>query len=177
MSLGMIIAFTFGTAFGQTNEVEAEAPQERQTLTSRAVGEQCSSDGMRRVAWSLNVREQALERRERMLAQREADLVKAQDELQRWIKDLEGVRDEIAGMLNVHSDEDKKVDALKEMVENMRPKQAAQVLSELELALAVKVLERMDRSKAGKAMAVMEAKKAAEVAELLTKPITVGEGQ
>ena len=178
MSLLMIITLALSTASAQTDDqaVEAEAPT-RPALTSRAATENCSSEGLRRVAWSLNVREQALDRRERMLAKREEDLVKAQKELERWITDLEGVRDEIAGMLNLHSDEDKKIDALKEMVENMRPKQAAQVLAELKVGLAVKVIDRMDRSKAGKAMAVMEAKKAAQVAEQLTKPITVGAGQ
>jgi flagellar motility protein MotE (MotC chaperone) len=120
------------------------------------------------------MREQALDRRERMMGQRETDLVTAQEELQAWITDLEGVRDQIAGMLNLHSDEDKKIKALMEMVENMRPKQAASVLSEMDLELTVKVVDRMDRAKAGKAMAVMTPKKAAEVAEKLTRPITVG---
>ena len=159
------------------NEVEAEAPNTRQAVVSRDVLAECNSDGLRRVAWTLNMREQALDRRERMMAQREADLVTAQEELQRWIEELEGVRDEIAGMLNIHSDEDKKIQTLREMVESMRPKQAAMVLSEVEVSLAVKVIDRMDRSKAGKAMAVMQAAKAAEIAKQLTAPITVGEGQ
>ena len=163
-------------AVAQDAELEAATPTDTRTpLTSKETSRECNSEGLRRVAWSLNVREQALDRRERMLAEREADLTKAQQELERWITELEGVRDEIAGMLNIHSDEDKKVEALKEMVENMRPKQAAQVLSEIKVELAVKVIDRMDRGKAGKAMAVMEAKTAAKVAEQLTRPIIVGE--
>ena len=159
------------------NEANAESASKREAVVSRDVLSECSSDGLKRVAWTLNMREQALDRRERMMAQREADLVTAQEELQRWIEELEGVRDEIAGMLNLHSDEDKKIQALREMVENMRPKQAAMVLSEVEVSLAVKVIDRMDRSKAGKAMAVMQAAKAAQIAKELTMPITVGEGQ
>ena len=159
------------------NETEVETPSTREAVLNRDVLAECNSDGLRRVAWTLNMREQALDRRERMMARREADLVTAQEELQRWIEELEGVRDEIAGMLNLHSDEDKKIQTLREMVESMRPKQAAMVLSEVEVSLAVKVIDRMDRSKAGKAMAVMQAAKAAEIAKQLTMPITVGEGQ
>jgi len=151
--------------------------EERPALTSRALTESCHSDGLRRVAWSLNLREQALARRERTVIRRETDLMNAQEAMQLWIAQLEGVRDEIANMLNLHSDEDKKIKALKDMVQNMRPKQAAAVLSEIDLALAVKVMDRMDRSKAGKAMAVMQPAKAAEIAEKLTLPIIVGEGQ
>ena len=57
------------------------------------------------------------------------------------------------------------------MVENMRPKQAALVLAQLKPGLAVKVIEVMDESKAGKALAVMPPVKAAELAEKLTRPI------
>jgi flagellar motility protein MotE (MotC chaperone) len=144
---------------------------------SREAVDACSSDGLRRVAWSLNVREQALARRERLIVQREEDLSTAQQEMQRWIQDLTSIRDEIADMLNVHSDEGKKITSLKDMVENMRPKQAALVLAQLKPGLAVKVIEVMDESKAGKALAVMPPVKAAELAEKLTRPITVGGNQ
>ena len=175
----LLTTWMLGTAMAQSvDSDQANAEDDaRAALMSREVMDACSSDGLKRVARSLNVREQALARRERLIAQREADLVSAQEEMQRWIQDLEEVRDEIAKMLNTYSDEDKKLDSLKAMVENMRPKQAAEVLSELNEGLAVKVLEAMDESKAGKALAVMKPAKAAKLAEKLTRPITVGGNQ
>jgi flagellar motility protein MotE (MotC chaperone) len=177
MSLGFLMALILSTASAQTDGDPAavNAKAGREALMSRESVESCSADGLRRVAWSLNVREQALERRERLIVQRESDLVRAQEDMQRWIQDLESVRDEISGMLNLHSDSDEKLESLKNMVENMRPKQAALVLAELKPGLAVRVIDQMDEAKAGKAMAVMQPAKAAELAEKLTRPITVGE--
>jgi len=175
----LLTTWMLSTAMAQSVGTDAATDEAdaRAALMSREVMDACSSDGLKRVARSLNVREQALARRERLIAQRESDLVSAQDEMQRWIQDLEEVRDEIAKMLNTYSDEDKKIESLKAMVENMRPKQAAQVLSELKEELAVRVIEIMDESKAGKALAVMSPAKAAKLAEKLTRPITVGGNQ
>jgi flagellar motility protein MotE (MotC chaperone) len=176
MIFAFMTALLLSTASAQTGgqKTSAEAAEGRDALMSREAVDACSSDGLRRVAWSLNVREQALARRERLIVQREEDLSTAQQEMQRWIQNLTSIRDEIADMLNVHSDEGKKITSLKDMVENMRPKQAALVLAQLKPGLAVKVIEVMDESKAGKALAVMPPVKAAELAEKLTRPIIVG---
>ena len=47
------------------NETEVEAPSTREAVLNRDVLAECNSDGLRRVAWTLNMREQALDRQAR----------------------------------------------------------------------------------------------------------------
>ena len=164
-----------GISAAQAQEPATNASVDnKDMLVDREMIRECSSEGLRSIAWSLNLREQALKRRERTLDLREADLKKTQIELQRWIGELETVRDQL---ISVQTSEDDQVSGLVEMVENMRPKNAAGVLVQMDQKLAVRVIDAMDRSKAGKAMAVMEPEKAAKLAENLTRFIEIGDAQ
>ena len=63
-----------------------------------------------------------------------------------------------------------RVTALVKMMESMRDKQAAAILNETEDAVALEVLMRMNVAKAGKAMAKMDAERAAFFADSLGSP-------
>ncbi len=83
-------------------------------------------------------------------------------------KVIEEKRAEI--LKEVTADNDQDTMGLIQMVEAMKAKDAAAVLSEVNEPLAVKVLEGMSRTKAGKAMAEMLPTKAADLAEQMADP-------
>ena len=114
----------------------------------------------------LSRKERTLERREVTLNAREADLRAAEVQVQTRLTELQELRSEIR-LLLVDLDEDReaRVVHLVKMFESMRPPQAADILAVTEDAVALEVLERMNRAKAGKTLAAMPAERAAYLAE------------
>ena len=128
------------------------------------------SRGMRAVIDALKSRERALDRRERSIEARESDLRQVEAELDARLAELQELRETLKGLLE-ESDEvrEARIRQLTKMVESMRSKQAAGVFAELDNELAVEVLRRMNKAKAGKALAAMEPARAAALGELLTR--------
>ena len=87
------------------------------------------------------------------------------------LEEIKAVRADIQKML-VELDEQQKerVTTLREDDESIRDKQAAAILNETEDAVALEVLMRMNVAKAGKAMAKMDAARAAFFADKLGAP-------
>ena len=131
--------------------------------------------GLHDVAAALNARERALERREHSVEARERDLLQAEERLRRRLEELDTLRGRVSELLkDLNEDQETKVIGLVKMVENMRPKDGAQIMTEVDADLAVEVLDRMNRSKAGKLLAEMQPAKAADLAEKMTEPPDVG---
>jgi len=122
--------------------------------------------GREEVMALLSRKERSLERRESTLNAREADLRTAETQVADRLTELQGLRAEIR-LLLVDLDEDRegRVVHLVKMFESMRPPQAADILSVTEDAVALEVLERMNRAKAGKTLAAMPPERAAYLAE------------
>jgi len=112
--------------------------------------------------------------RQEQLADIEVKRKQALAELEFHRKDaakvIEEKRAEIMKEVTAENDEDTL--GLIQMVESMKAKDAAAVLSEVNEDLAVRVLEGMTRTKAGKAMAEMTPVKAASLAEKMADPPT-----
>lgn len=128
------------------------------------------SRGMRAVIDALRDRERALDRRERSIETREADLRQVEADLQARMTELSALRDELKVLLDA-SDvaREERVKGLVKMVEAMRPNQAAEVFAALDDELAVDVLKRMNKAKAGKALAAMDPARASVLAEMMTR--------
>lgn len=119
----------------------------------------------------LDQKERGLKRREATLEAREADLRAAEAELNARLEEIKKVRADIEEMLVELDDLQKeRVTTLVKMMESMRDKQAAAILNETEDAVALEVLMRMNVAKAGKAMAKMDAGRAAFFADKLGAP-------
>ena len=116
-------------------------------------------------------KERGLKRREATLEAREADLRAAEAELNARLEEIKKVREDIEQMLVELDDlQQERVTTLVKMMESMRDKQAAAILNETEDAVALEVLMRMNVAKAGKAMAKMDAARAAFFADKLGSP-------
>ncbi len=143
--------------------------QPAQATSSGLDGVSPTSPGMNEVLDALEARERALDRREKSIEDRETELREVEDELQARLEELEAVRTEIQVLLDEGDQaREERVLALIKMTESMRSKQAAVFLTELDEDLAVEVLDGMNRTKAGKALALMQPAKAAKLAESLT---------
>jgi len=116
-------------------------------------------------------KERGLVRREATLEAREADLRTAENELNARLEEIKEVRADIQKMLvELDEDQKKRVTTLVKMMESIRDKQAAAILNQTEDAVALEVLMRMNVAKAGKAMAKMDAGRAAFFADKLGAP-------
>jgi len=143
--------------------------QSAQATSAGLDGVSATSPGMGEVLDALESRERALDRREKSIEDREAELREVEDELQARLEELEAVRTEIQLLLDGGDEaRQERILALIKMTESMRSKQAAVFLAELDHDLAVEVLEGMNRTKAGKALALMAPQTAAKLAESLT---------
>ncbi len=124
-----------------------------------------STEGMTWLIDKLKLRERSLDHREATLAAREADLQLAEQKLEERVQELQTLREELREQLgSLDEAQEARVTGLVRMFEGMRSKDAAAILAETETAIAIRVLERMGRMKAGNVLAEMEPTEAAALA-------------
>ena len=130
-------------------------------------GEAPTSEGMQWLMDKLRQKERSLDHREATLAAREADLRLAEQKLETRVEELQALRIELEVQLtNLDEAREARVIGLVRMFEGMRSKDAAAILASTETEIALEVMERMSRMKAGKVLAEMEPAKAAELANI-----------
>ena len=115
---------------------------------------------------ALQKKKKDLEKKERELARLEEDLHKQKVEIEGQLKELNKMRREISSVL------DKKVVADKESVQklvavysNMKPLNAAKIISNIDEELAIKVLSKMKKQNAAAILDFIEPKKAQTLSE------------
>ena len=115
---------------------------------------------------ALQKKKEDLEKKERELARLEEDLHKQKVEIEGQLKELNKMRREISSVL------DKKVVADKESVNklvavysNMKPLNAANIISSIDEELAIKVLSKMKKQNAAAILNFIEPKKAQTLSE------------
>ncbi|MFH1469868.1 MAG: hypothetical protein ABIO70_36125 [Pseudomonadota bacterium] len=125
-----------------------------------------SSDGVRWLMDQLRQKERSLDHREATLTAREADLRLAEKKLDERMKGLAALREEVGAQLEaMDAAHEERVVGLVRMFEGMRPRDAAPILEATEPAVALEVLQRMNRMKAGKVLAEMDPEEASRLAE------------
>jgi len=170
--LGLVLLT--GPARGQDGDAAADA------ATARARAEDPllrGSRGLQDLARLLSARERALDRRARTMDQREADLQALLQRIEEERAALEEIHDALEALLDeAEGQQDARLEGLVTMTDKMRDKQAAAMLIEMDPDLAVRVLDRMNRTKAGKALAKMPPAQAAALGERMTRPIRLPGG-
>jgi flagellar motility protein MotE (MotC chaperone) len=131
-----------------------------------------SPEAGREQVMALLVRKESdLDRREATLLAREQDLRAAEEQVGKRLSELQTLRDDIRGMLTgLDEERTARVMGLVKMFESMRAAQAAAILEKTDADIALAVLSRMNKGKAGKALAAMTPEKAAYFAERLGGP-------
>ncbi|MCB0407058.1 MAG: hypothetical protein KDD34_02575 [Bdellovibrionales bacterium] len=114
----------------------------------------------------LNDRKRELDQRETELEELERELNKQKQEVESRIQYLEKVRREIAGVLKDRVEVDQeKVNKLVEFYSNMKPSQAAQIISNIDEDLAIGVLSKMKKKNAAEILNMIEPQKAKKLSE------------
>lgn len=126
------------------------------------------------LAAALERRARALDEREHTIEAREQGIRDAATKLEGRLTEMAALRTAIAAELD-RSDErrETRVNALVTMVESNRASAIAPMFGSLEVPLAVDVLDRMNRQKAGKLLAALPPVHAATLATRMASPIPV----
>ena len=117
---------------------------------------------------ALAQRRDLIERREREISQREMLLQVAERRLEQKASELEQARAELQGLLNRSSEaEDGRLRSLVRIYEQMKPREAAQIFDQLDLAVLIGVVERMKETKVAPILASMQPERAKVVTAML----------
>lgn len=123
-----------------------------------------------RLLQALADRRKSLDAREYGLNQREAVLKAAEQRLVDKQAELTAIRSELKQLLQqVDEEEKKKINNLVKLYENMKPKDAARILNDLELDVLMGVAQRMNVRRLAPILAAMEADKARSVTRALAR--------
>jgi flagellar motility protein MotE (MotC chaperone) len=152
LAAGVIVCGASAMAEGETPTTELRTP---------------TNEGMQWLMDKLRQKERSLDHREATLAAREADLRLAEQKLEERVEELQLLRAELEQQLTALDEaREARVVGLVRMFEGMRSKDAAAILAGTETDIAIAVLERMSRMKAGKVLAEMEPDQAADLANI-----------
>ena len=118
---------------------------------------------------NLNNRKTQLDQREQELKKLEEELQKKQVELDKKISELEKMRANIAEVLKEKVTEDqKRLDKLVQVYQNMKPVNAAAILATVDESLAIEILGKMKKREAAAILNFVEPKKARRLSERFT---------
>jgi len=118
----------------------------------------------------LSRRREALEKRERELAMREALLKAAEKEMDQKYKELLSIRNEIQELMQEQSeDEQERIASLVKIYEGMKAKDAARIFNTLEMDVLIEVMARMSERKSAPIIAAMNPERARSVTILLAQ--------
>jgi len=132
------------------------------------------SAGATELAAALARRERGLEEREQTIKDREAAIAAAEAKIEGRLKELEAVRARISEQLDrTDTVRTERVTALVAMIEANRAPNVAPMFGALDAGLAVEVLDKMNRTKAGKLLAELPPAQAAALAMRMTRPLDV----
>lgn len=113
------------------------------------------------VLQSLSKRRDELEKRERRIADREALLNAAEQEVDQKITELNKLKGEIEGLLGKQQQmEDARINSLVKIYEAMKPKEAAVIFNTLNIDVLLSVISRMSERKSSPVLAAMDPDKA-----------------
>ncbi|MCC7036057.1 MAG: flagellar protein FlbB [Alphaproteobacteria bacterium] len=113
------------------------------------------------VLQSLSKRRDELDKRERLIGEREALLTAAGQEVDHKIAELNRLKSEIEALLGKQQTmEEERLVSLVKIYEGMKPKEAATIFNTLDLDVLLEVIGRMNERKASPILAAMEPDKA-----------------
>ena len=153
---------------GQTVAIPDPSANSEETGTSKA--EQSTEsfsivqDDMGRVLDSQSERDEAL-------SAREAELEHTQEEIEATLVDLRGLRQELQAQLyRMEVEHRVQIDHMSQLLESMEPVQAAEILAEAPIPMALEILMSMNQAKAGEVLGNMDPKIAADLFEKWMAP-------
>ncbi len=142
------------------------------SFAAGATRRESEATALQELADRLMTRERTLDRRDASIEEREADVRQATTDLEARIKTLEGLRSEIdSRLVELSAVEEERLTGLVKMVEGNKPRDIKAWIEALDEDIAVKLLERMTPTKAGKLLAALKPELAARLTARLALPV------
>ena len=109
-------------------------------------------------------------RKQAELNLREQELLALQQQMENRMNELHGLENRLQGMLqDANTAQESKFKQLVDMYANMKPRQAAQALTNMDESIAVKILTGMKSKQSGEILSYMEPTHAARLSEVMSK--------
>jgi flagellar motility protein MotE (MotC chaperone) len=127
---------------------------------------------------ALAARRTALEKREKDMNDREALIKAAELRVEQKIGELNGLRADIEKLLKrQNAEQEAQLGNLVKIYETMKPKDAARIFDDMEMAVLLEVLERMKAQKTAPILAAMSSRKANDVTRQLAQRRSLPEAE
>lgn len=169
LALAFVFLYQVGidTLFTSTNAIASE------TRIDSQQGEKAPAAAGKEGQIDLNFliqKKAALDQKEKRLAQKQAELVAIQQDINHKIEKLTQLRNEIRSELaSQKAAEDQKLKHLIKVYSAMKPQNAAGLIEKLDKQLAIKLLSKMKGEDVGKILSYVDIEKAATISEGLVK--------
>ena len=162
----LFMIFAFGLVISVVaSAIAQDTPPVQPKQTAAPEPRECDSV----MSTLLQKKKEALDRRERTIKAREADLKSAEERLKTEMEKLTTIRNDLRdAMKGLDQQQQDEVDRLTAMFSKMRGKKAALIMEETEPKVVVEVLKRMDKKKAGEALAAMSPEYASQITEMIS---------
>ncbi|HXZ67378.1 MAG TPA: hypothetical protein VEH07_02200 [Alphaproteobacteria bacterium] len=122
------------------------------------------------VLTSLTKRREELDKRQAELDMREKLLMATEQRLDQKLAEIKSIQSEIQSAVGALSDkQQKEIASLVKVYENMKPKDAAAIMQDLDRTILLEVASRIKEAKMAPILAAMEPSKAREITVLLAK--------
>jgi flagellar motility protein MotE (MotC chaperone) len=122
------------------------------------------------VLQKLSERRRELDARARQLDSREVLLKAASAQIDRKVAELKNLETTINGLLKQYNaQEDKRIQSLVKIYENMKPQDAARIFEQLDMPILLEVVERMQEQKVAPILAQMDPAKAKNLTAALAQ--------
>ncbi len=162
--LFMVLAFGLVVSV-VASAVAEDTPQIQARQTAAPEPRECDSV----MSTLLQKKKEALDRRERTIKARESDLKSAEERLKSEMEKLTSIRSDLReAMKGLDKQQLEEVKRLTEMFSKMRGKKAAAIMENTDPLVVVEVLKRMDKKRAGEALAAMDPVFASEITEMIS---------
>lgn len=169
-TLMFVVGLVYGAMSGSlalnaTADDSASFSNNEESAGSRESGS-CLTDPS--VLDELRAQRESLGKAQKELAVKEQELKEREKAMAEELKKVQAIRDEINKTDELRKKQnEEKVAKVIETMSTMSPKASAKVLAELDNALAVEVLIKMDTAKLAKIMNLLDPKRASELTEIL----------
>ncbi len=148
----------------KTDESKAEVKQEPQSSVPEPTQEAAFSPSELDILQRLSQRREELDRRQHDIEIKESVLHLTQKKIDASIANLRVLKTDVEKMLTQYNEkEDAKIKSLVKIYENMKPKDAAEILEDLEMETLLQVISKMSERKVAPILAQMSPDRAKEL--------------
>ncbi len=155
------MAETANAAEGQGDQSEVESAAVEPEAAKKPRDPFSLTDEEINLLQSLSERREEIEQRGRALDQREVLLKAAESRIDEKVAELEALRESIEGLLEEHDEgTEAQMKSLVKIYEAMKPKDAARIFEQLDMAVLLDVIERMKERKTAPILAKMDPERA-----------------